>query len=379
MNLSEFKYFKKHNINYNYPNNKNQTFSIDTNHLNGKNSTIKEVYNLKNSFPNKNKYSNIYSKKYNISLDSKFNSTFPNFFQNDYKSEIQKDYFPPSNISLLENELKSLKLDYISLNNDNIIFREDIYKLVALNNQLEHCLKEERSHNNELAKENDIINNEKIKLYKKINEVNQEISRYKSLSLKEEGLINKQIYLEEKIKEKNNECQIILEENNKLNFEYNVLNEKYIRLQEKNNNGEKELNELKIKHEEKLNDIEKKMEILIKDINNLKKENNELNKQNENYKSRILEKEKEKNDYYNKCKELKVKNEMIKKENEEIQKKYLENKTLLQKKEDLILIKEKMRKNKSEQKIRVIQDLQKKIQRYKNKRIQKLYSNGDEL
>ena len=102
-------------------------------------------------------------------------------------------------------------------------------------------------------------------------------------------------------------------------------------------------------------------------------------KQNENYKSRILEKEKEKNDYYNKCKELKVKNEMIKKENEEIQKKYLENKTLLQKKEDLILIKEKMRKNKSEQKIRVIQDLQKKIQRYKNKRIQKLYSNGDEL
>ena len=379
MNLSEFKYFKKHNINYNYPNNKNQTFSIDTNHLNGKNSTIKEVYNLKNSFPNKNKYSNIYSKKHNISLDSKFNSTFPNFFQNDYKSEIQKDYFPPSNISLLENELKSLKLDYISLNNDNIIFREDIYKLVALNNQLEHCLKEERSHNNELAKENDIINNEKIKLYKKINEVNQEISRIKSLSLKEEGLINKQIYLEEKIKEKNNECQIILEENNKLNFEYNVLNEKYIRLQEKNNNGEKELNELKIKHEEKLNDIEKKMEILIKDINNLKKENNELKKQNENYKSRILEKEKEKNDYYNKCKELKIKNEMIKKENEEIQKKYLENKTLLQKKEDLILIKEKMRKNKSEQKIRVIQDLQKKIQRYKNKRIQKLYSNGDEL
>ena len=52
----------------------------------------------------------------------------------------------------------------------------------------------------------------------------------KSISLNEEGLINKQIYLEEKLNEKEMKCQMILDENNKINSEYKLLNDNYIRL-----------------------------------------------------------------------------------------------------------------------------------------------------
>ena len=46
----------------------------------------------------------------------------------------------------------------------------------------------------------------------------------------------------------------------------------------------------------------------------------------------------------------------------------LENEKYLEKKENQELIKEKIRKNNSEHKLRIIQDLQNKIQRYKIRR-----------
>lgn len=373
MNLKDIKKVKSQNIIYNYPNNRNQTIPLYRKYLNN-NLTEEQKNSYTNFFPTKNNSTYIYSKK--VQKPSEFNSTFSNFFSNNKYFQLKKEEYPDiSNISYLENELKTLKLDYISLNNDNIIFREDINKLVEINKQLERSLEEERSHNYELAKENDILNNENRNLYKKIDEVNQKISQMKSISLNEEGLINKQIYLEEKLNEKEMKCQMILDENNKINSEYKLLNDNYIRLQENNTNKEKEFNELKLIHEEKLNEIEDKMEILMEKIDNLKNENNELKRQNENLRNKIIDKENEKDEYYNKYKEIKIKNEMIKKENEEIHEKYLQQKKYLKKEKEKSFMKQRLKQNNSEHKIKVIQDLHSEIQKYKAKRLKNSFNN----
>ena len=373
MNLKDIKKVKSQNIIYNYPYNRNQTIPLYRKYLNN-NLTEEQKNSYTNFFSTKNNSTYIYSKK--VQKPSEFNSTFSNFFSNNKYFQLKKEEYPDiSNISYLENELKTLKLDYISLNNDNIIFREDINKLVEINKQLERSLEEERSHNYELAKENDILNNENRNLYKKIDEVNQKISQMKSISLNEEGLINKQIYLEEKLNEKEMKCQMILDENNKINSEYKLLNDNYIRLQENNTNKEKEFNELKLIHEEKLNEIEDKMEILMEEIDNLKNENNELKRQNENLRNKIIDKENEKDEYYNKYKEIKIKNEMIKKENEEIHEKYLQQKKYLKKEKEKSFMKQRLKQNNSEHKIKVIQDLHSEIQKYKAKRLKNSFNN----
>ena len=371
MNLKDIKKVKSQNIIYNYPNNRNQTIPLYRKYLNN-NLTEEQKNSYTNFFPTKNNSTYIYSKK--VQKPSEFNSTFSNFFSNNKYFQLKKEEYPDiSNISYLENELKTLKLEYISLN--NIIFREDINKLVEINKQLERSLEEERSHNYELAKENDILNNENRNLYKKIDEVNQKISQMKSISLNEEGLINKQIYLEEKLNEKEMKCQMILDENNKINSEYKLLNDNYIRLQENNTNKEKEFNELKLIHEEKLNEIEDKMEILMEEIDNLKNENNELKRQNENLRNKIIDKENEKDEYYNKYKEIKIKNEMIKKENKEIHEKYLQQKKYLKKEKEKSFMKQRLKQNNSEHKIKVIQDLHSEIQKYKVKRLKNSFNN----
>jgi len=347
MNLKDIKKIKSQNKNYNYPNNINQTIPLYTKYLSN-NLTEEQKNSYINYFPKRNNSTYIYSKK--VQKPSEFNSTFSNFFSNKYFQFKKEENLDIANTSALENELKTLKLDYITLNNDNIIYREDINKLVELNKQLERSLEQERSHNYELAKENDILNNENQNLYRKIDEVNKKISQMKSNSLNEEGLINKQMYLEEKLNEKELHCQMILEENNKINAEYKLLNDKYIRLQEMNNNEGKELNELKIIHEEKLNEIEDKMEILLEEINTLKNENNELKRQNENLRNKIIEKENEKDEYYNKYKEIKIKNEMISKENKEMNEKFLEQKKYLQKEKEKSFMKQRLKQNNSEHK-----------------------------
>ena len=375
MNLKDIKKIKSQNKNYNYPNNINQTIPLYTKYLNN-NLTEEQKNSYINYFPKRNNSTYIYSKK--VQKPSEFNSTFSNFFSNKYFQFKKEENLDITNTSALENELKTLKLDYITLNNDNIIYREDINKLVELNKQLERSLEQERSYNYELAKENDILNNENQNLYRKIDEVNKKISQIKSNSLNEEGLINKQMYLEEKLNEKEFQCQMILEENNKINAEYKLLTDKYIRLQEKNNNEGKELNELKIMNEEKLNEIEDKMEILLEEINTLKNENNELKRENENLRNKIIEKENEKDEYYTKYKEIKIKNEMISKENKEMNEKFLEQKKYLQKEKEKSFMKQRLKQNNSEHKIKVIQDLHNEIQKYKAKRLKNSFKNEDD-
>ena len=358
---NEFKSIKKHkeqNLANNYQNN-------ESNYLN-ENPTTNNNFNYLTS-------SNIYTNRtFKNSNQTSYNNTYSNFHSNlsshfpdlDYINDIQLN----DNSSLIQNELHSLKLDYTTLNNDNIILREDINQLYEINKHLERSLDEERSHNYELAKQNDILNNERRNLYLKIDEANKKTAQIKSLSKKEAELMNRQIFYEDVLNKKEYKYNLLLDKNNKLNEEYNLLNDKYIKLQEKNEEDENELNEIKLEQEEKINKIEKQMNILFDEINNLKKENKELKNENDIYKNKIMNKEKEKEEYYNKYKEQKIINEMLTKENNEIKQNLLEHKKFLNKMENQEIIKEKIKRNNSENKIRIIQDLQNKIQRYKIKR-----------
>ena len=277
------------------------------------------------------------------------------------------------NAKLLENELQKLKMNYISLNNDNIILREDINQLFETNKRLEQELSQERSSNYELANENDILSNENKNLFNKIDEINQKIVKIKDNYPKENEIMNKQIYFEEKINEKDLRCKEIIQENNKLNTEYNILNDKFMKLQEKNNNDEKELNNIKQIQEQNLNDIENKLAMLLNEMDKLKYENSQLKKENENYKNNITNSENEKNEYYNKYQEQKMKNELINKKIEEIKEKYQGCKLKLENKIEKENKKEKLRKTKSDNKINVIKDLHKKIQQYKTERSKKRF------
>ena len=358
MNLNQLKRHKEQNLANNYQN-------IESNYLNENPSTNNNFNYLTSS--------NIYTNRtFKNSNQTSYNNTYSNFHLNlsshfpdlDYINDIQLN----DNSSLIQNELHSLKLDYTTLNNDNIILREDINKLYELNKHLERSLDEERSHNYELAKQNDILNNERRNLYLKIDEANKKIAQIKSLSKKEAELMNRQIFYEDELNKKEYKYNLLLDKDNKLNEEYNLLNDKYIKLQEKNEEDENELNEIKLEQEEKINKIEKQMNILFDEINNLKKENKELKNENDIYKNKIINKEKEKEEYYNKYKEQKIINEMLTKENNEIKQNLLEHKKFLNKMENQEIIKEKIKRNNSENKIRIIQDLQNKIQRYKIKR-----------
>ena len=323
------------------------------------NKPIPELNKSKNTFTQREDASNLINK---ILLNSPNNMNLYPENQNIVYEE------PYSNIPLLENQLKQLKLNYIALNNDNIIYREDINKLVEINKKLEKELSDERNHNYELAKENDKLNSDNQNLFKRIDDVNQKITQIKIISQNEKDNMDKQVYFEEKINQKDFECKKLLEDNNKLNLDYNLLNNKYNKLKEKNNEEEKELNMLKQMQDKNINEIENKLALLIDEMNKLKYENNELKNQNEKYRNEINNSSREKNEYYNKYQEQKIKNDMINKEIGDIQFQYQELKKKLKNKENKKLVKENMRKNKSENKIKVIQDLQKRIQEYKTER-----------
>jgi DNA repair exonuclease SbcCD ATPase subunit len=351
------------NINSNEYENLNQIgdnhSQILSNNYQYSNKPTAELNKSKNTFTQREDVSNLINK---ILLNSPNNMNLYPQNQNILYEE------PYSNIPLLENQLKQLKLNYIALNNDNIIYREDINKLMETNKKLEKELSDERNHNYELAKENDKLNNDNQNLFKRIDDVNQKITQIKIITQNEKDIMDKQVYFEEKINEKDFECKKLLEDNNKLNLDYNLLNNKYNKLKEKNNEEEKELNMLKQMQDKNINEIEKKLVLLIDEMNKLKYENNELKNQNEKYRNEINNSSREKNEYYNKYQEQKIKNDMINKEIGDIQFQYQELKKKLKNKENKKLVKENMRKNKSENKIKVIQDLQKRIQEYKTER-----------
>ena len=100
----------------------------------------------------------------------------------------------------MEFEIERLKNQQMSLNNDNIIFREDINRLTEYNRHLEDELNLQRNRNFDLAKENDKLNKENLYLSKLVDTTNNKIAQIKFKENQMIENINQKMLSEERLK-----------------------------------------------------------------------------------------------------------------------------------------------------------------------------------
>ena len=253
--------------------------------------------------------------------------------------------------------------------NDNIILREDINRLSDLNQHLENELKNQRSKNYELANQNDKLNKSNLLLSNQIDNVNCLISQAKIRENNLQNEINKRSNIEELLKETEIECQNINKVKNQIEIDYKILLDKYNRLKEKSDNDEKCLIYIKNQQEEKMNEIDEKLNKMFYEIESLKQENSDLRISIDNTRKNNEKMNQMKVNYNEKLNEEKLKNNLLNKDLEKSQNEFeklkndLNEEILKKQKEDEI------RKEKAENKLKMVFDLQKKIEDFKKNRI----------
>ena len=245
--------------------------------------------------------------------------------------------------------------------NDNIILREDINRLSDLNQHLENELKNQRSKNYELANQNDKLNKSNLLLSNQIDNVNCLISQAKIRENNLQNEINKRSNIEELLKETEIECQNINKVKNQIEIDYKILLDKYNRLKEKSDNDEKCLIYIKNQQEEKMNEINEKLNKMFYEIESLKQENSDLRISIDNTRKNNEKMNQMKVNYNEKLNEEKLKNNLLNKDLEKSKNEFeklkndLNEEILKKQKEDEI------RKEKAENKLKMVFDLQKKI------------------
>ncbi len=253
--------------------------------------------------------------------------------------------------------------------NDNIILREDINRLSELNQHLENELKNQRSKNYELANQNDKLNKSNLLLSSQIDNANCLISQAKIRENNLQNEINKRSNIEELLKETEIECQNINKVKNQIEIDYKILLDKYNRLKEKSDNDEKCLIYIKNQQDEKMNEIDEKLNKMFYEIESLKQENSDLRISIDNTRKNNEKMNQMKVNYNEKLNEEKLKNNLLNKDLEKSQNEFeklkndLNEEILKKQKEDEI------RKEKAENKLKMVFDLQRKIEDFKKNRI----------
>ncbi len=253
--------------------------------------------------------------------------------------------------------------------NDNIILREDINRLSELNQHLENELKNQRSKNYELANQNDKLNKSNLLLSSQIDNANCLISQAKIRENNLQNEINKRSNIEELLKETEIECQNINKVKNQIEIDYKILLDKYNRLKEKSDNDEKCLIYIKNQQDEKMNEIDEKLNKMFYEIESLKQENSDLRISIDNTRKNNEKMNQMKVNYNEKLNEEKLKNNLLNKDLEKSKNEFeklkndLNEEILKKQKEDEI------RKEKAENKLKMVFDLQKKIEDFKKNRI----------
>ncbi len=253
--------------------------------------------------------------------------------------------------------------------NDNIILREDINRLSELNQHLENELKNQRSKNYELANQNDKLNKSNLLLSSQIDNANCLISQAKIRENNLQNEINKRSNIEELLKETEIECQNINKVKNQIEIDYKILLDKYNRLKEKSDNDEKCLIYIKNQQEEKMNEIDETLNKMFYEIESLKQENSDLRISIDNTRKNNEKMNQMKVNYNEKLNEEKLKNNLLNKDLEKSKNEFeklkndLNEEILKKQKEDEI------RKEKAENKLKMVFDLQRKIEDFKKNRI----------
>ena len=268
-------------------------------------------------------------------------------------------------------EIEKIKIEYVTLKNDNIILREDMNRLVDTNKHLEDELNIQRNRNIELANDNERLTQEKIKLENKLKETLNEYEQNKISKKSLEDLYTEKMKMENKMKDSESELNKMRDEKSKYEIDYKVLKERFDELKKNFDNLNCEYIQMKQMHNEEISKIDEKVNLLTREIETLQKENSNLRQNDERQRLELNSMEKQRDNYRDKYQEQKNNNDLLANKLQEIESdfkhliKEKENEQYLKMKED------EERRLKFESKNKLVNELQNKIQNYRNQRLRK--------
>ena len=278
----------------------------------------------------------------------------------------------------LEYKLHQLNTEMTSINNENLILKEDIYKYTNMNKYLQNEIKIQKEHNNDLIRTNVNLIEENNNLNDKLNNDTKELNDL----IQEKDAMKKEYEERQKNLELNNDkvnkdYDELLNINNKAKNDYNILSQDYDDLNAKNNNTKNELCLLKELENKHFSDIENKMNSIIQKIEALKKEQNDLNKENNENKNKLDKIKNNKKELYNKYQQEMILSDKLNKDLYNYKLNLNAIKSKCQEQKESRNKKVKTRPSSINKKKALIKDLQKKIDDYKIKTLRNSSINDD--
>ena len=375
--------YEPFNHTYNYPfkniytkNNFNETQNLSEENPNISN--INDTLSLNNKRVN---YKTYYKDNFylNTTKNLKQNINRKNFIypsQENYNYEnLNKNLnLKNSRMKNIEYKISQIKSELSTINNDNLMMKEDIYKYTDMNQYIQNQIKIQQEHNKDLLNKNQNLIQENEILSQQLEQDEQELSELIQENENKHKLFDdNQMSLEIKNEKVNKDYDELISINNKVKNDYEILCMNYEELNKKNKEINNEIKIMKEMQNKQFIDIGEKINEIISQIDILKNEKNMLLKEKEEKKNKLEIINKKKEDFYNKYQEqVRINDNISKKlydENialGEIKKKLDENK---EKKE-----KTKKRNNSLDKRKGLIKELQKKIENYKYKSLKNSYT-----
>ena len=313
-----------------------------------------------NSLESKNLYTFNNADKNSINLNNTYNNKTIN-------NEENNNIIPEknSNTSL---QYEKIKEEYSQLKSDNIILKEDINRLEHANKTLELALTDQRNRNIELLNQNEELSNRLLKLEELLDEANIRDEKYKINEINIEKLLNEKLFLNSKINENEKNYNKMKEEKEKYEIEYKVLNTKFNELKNNYDLIYNDYNNIKLNYEEQFHTIENKIDNLLKEIEKLQSENNILRNENEKQRMDINNISIQRDNYKEQYNEQKNKNDLLCVKINEIENEFNDMKKEKMNEEYYRLKFEEYKKNKNENKMKIVNELQNRIQKYREQR-----------
>ena len=288
-----------------------------------------------------------------------------------YANNVTVSYLPDA-------EVEKIKQEQATLKSDNIIFREDINRLTDINHHLENELLEQRNRNIELANENEQLVQEKSKIEKELKDARDIIEKSKLNETSLEQYYNERLMLQNRMRDNENELRKTLEEKSKYEIDFKVLQARFNELQSKYDKINDEYTNSKQIHDDELNKIEDKIDKLTREIEKLQGENSGLRQDNERQRVEINNLGAQRDNFREKYEEQKNKNDLLCGKIGEIENEF---RNMQKDKSNEMMNKYKIdenKKNRNESKTKIINELQARIQNYRNQRMMKKKEEEDE-
>ena len=375
--------YEPFNHTYNYPfkniytkNNFNETQNLSEENPNISN--INDTLSLNNKRVN---YKTYYKDNFylNTTKNIKQNINRKNFIypsQENYNYEnLNKNLnLKNSRMKNIEYKISQIKSELSTINNDNLMMKEDIYKYTDMNQYIQNQIKIQQEHNKDLLNKNQNLIQENEILSQQLEQDEHELSELIQENENKHKLFDdNQMCLEIKNEKVSKDYNELISINSKVKNDYESLCINYEELNKKNKEINNEIKIMKEMQNKQFIDIGEKINEIISQIDILKNEKNMLLKEKEEKKNKLEIINKKKEDFYNKYQEqVRINDNISKKLYDEkialgeIKKKLDENK---EKKE-----KTKKRNNSLDKRKGLIKELQKKIENYKYKSLKNSYT-----